>query len=121
VKTLLSLEQVATVERLWSSGEPVSDICAAIGINRDVLIERRRPGEQLGHLPKRTRGVGPKNIGAPDPSPEEIAERAAAIRRRWSATEELNRRSGPGWPVGSFEGERVGGKRATMRVPRRTW
>jgi hypothetical protein len=121
MKRLLSAKQIELVERLWSSGEPVSAICAAVGINRDVLIERRRPGEQLAHLGHRVRGVGPKHSNRPDPTPDEIAERSAAIRSSWSETEQLNRLSAPGWPVGSFQGERTGGKRATMRMPRRNW
>jgi hypothetical protein len=121
MKQLLSQEQVATVERLWSSGEPVTVICEAVGITRDTLIERRRPGEQLAHLGRRVRGVGPKNIGAPDPTPEEIRDRTAAIRATWSETERLNRISAPGANVDTWTGERTGGRGATFRMPRRSW
>ena len=121
MKQLLSPEQVETVERLWAAGEPLDRVCHGAGITRDMLIERRRPGDQLAHLAKRPRGVNSQATREADPDPATIAERAAAIRRGWSATEELNRRSGPGWPVGSFEGERVGGRHVSSRINRRTW
>ena len=40
MKLLLSQEQIATVELLWSSGELVTVICEAVGITRDTLTER---------------------------------------------------------------------------------
>lgn len=117
MKQLLSQEQIATVERLWAAGEPLDRVCHGAGITRDVLISRRR--DQLAHLSKRPRGVNSQATREPDPDPATIAERAAAIRRTWSPTEELNRRSGPGWPVDSFQGERQGGRVISTRP--RNW
>ena len=121
MKQLLSPEQVELATRLWGEGVPLDELCRSVGCNRDVLVERRRPGEQLAHLGRRVRGVGRKNPNAPDPTPEEIAARAAAIRSSWSPVERLNRLSGPGAAVGSWVGERHGGRGATFRMPRRTW
>jgi hypothetical protein len=119
MKQLLTDDQVRRATELWSSGQTLDELCRAIGCNRDVLVERRR--DQLAHLPKRTRGVGPKNIGAPDPTPDEIVERCATIRATWSEVERLNRRAGPGAPVDSWVGPRDGGRGATFKMPRRTW
>jgi hypothetical protein len=85
------------------------------------LIERRRPGEQLHHLPKRPRGVNSHANISPDPTPQEIVERTAAIRATWSPVERLNRVAAPGASVDSWVGPRDGGRGATFRMPRRTW
>ena len=116
MKQLLTDDQVRRATELWSSGQTLDELCRAIGCNRDVLVERRR--DQLAHLPKRTRGVGPKNPHAPDPTPDQIVERTAAIRAGWSEVEKLNRRAGPGAPVDSWVGERLGGRRVSSRIHR---
>ncbi len=107
MKQLLSDAQVELATRLWVEGVPLDELCRSVGCNRDTLVERRC--DQRAHLKRRRPGVNSQATRAPDPSPETIAERAAAIRRTQSATEKLNRRSGPGWPVDSQQGERVGG------------
>jgi len=121
VKVLLSPEQVATVERLWAAGVPLDGVCKGASITRDLLIERRRPGEQLAHLPKRPRGVNSRANLQPDPTPQEIAERCATIRATWTPAERLNRISAPGADVGSWVGERHGGRQVSTRMPRRIW
>lgn len=121
MKQLLDPAQIALATRLWSDGVPLDGVCAALGIGRDVLIERRRPGDQLAHLGRRQRGVNSQATREPDPDPATIAARAAAIRATWSPVERLNRRAGPGALVDSWVGERKGGRGATFRMPRRTW
>ena len=118
MKQLLSAEQIATVERLWAAGEPLDRVCHGAGITRDLLIERRRPGDQLSHLPKRPRGVNSQATRCGDPTPAEISERTAAIRANWSETERLNRIAAPGANVDTWVGERMGGRRVSTRIPR---
>lgn len=121
LKRRLTAAEVADAERLWKAGATLDRMCAELAITRDILTERRRPGDQLQHLARRPAGcrhLGPRR--AP-PSPAEIAARAAEIRAGWSEVERLNRWAGPGSPVGSWTGERLGGRRASTRVGRRTW
>lgn len=121
MKVLLTPEQVETVERLWNAGEPLDRVCHGAGITRDLLVERRRPGEQLCHLPKRVRGMNSQSTRCGDPDQATIAGRAAAIRATWSETERLNRLAAPGADVGSWSGERFGCRRIPSRMPRRNW
>ena len=120
MKQLLSQEQVATATRLWSEGTSLDGLCSALGINRDVLVERRRPGDQLAHLQRRRAGQRLRGPRAPMPTAKEIAERAAAVRATWSEVERLNRIAAPGANVG-FEGERFGGRHVPSKFNRRTW
>lgn len=76
---------VADLFRLWSSGESVSDIALALGISQSMLYRLKW---QYG-LPSRQRGGVAFTIV--DPSPEEIAERAAVERSRWSEDERHRR------------------------------
>jgi hypothetical protein len=118
MKQLLTPEQVEVATRLWSEGTSLDGLCAALKINRDVLVERRRPGDQLAHLQRRRAGqrlCGPR---ATVPSAEVIAQRAAEIRATWSETERLNRIAAPGANVGSWEGERHGGRHVSSRIHR---
>jgi len=120
-RRILTAAEVARAEALWRDGATLDGLCNALAISRDVLIERRRPGDQLGHLVKRPAGCRHLGSRHAPPSPAEIAARAAEIRATWSETEKLNRWAGPGHNIGSFEGERVGGRRASTRINRRTW
>lgn len=74
--------------RLWSSGETVSDIALALGISQTFLYRLK---DRYG-LPSRQRGGVAFTIV--DPSPEEIAERAAVERSRWSEEERQRRMVG---------------------------
>jgi len=119
MKQWLTQEQVEKATRLWREGAPLDALCAACGFTRDVLISRRR--DQLAHLAKRPRGVNSQLNRSGDPTPAEIAERAATIRAGWSEVERLNRISAPGAAVGTWTGERHGGRRVSSRMPRRNW
>ena len=89
---LLTPEQIETATRMWQQNEPVDTVCRAIGITRDTMIQRRT--DQLSHLPRRSVGSGRK-ARSPDPTPEEIAERCAEIRQRWSDEEWSEREIAP--------------------------
>jgi hypothetical protein len=121
LKQLLSPEQIATATRLWADGVSLDGLCEALGVNRDVLVERRREGDQLAHLGRRQAGQRLRGPRAPAPTAQEIKERTAAIRETWSPAERLNRRAGPGANVDSWVGERHGGRHVSSRVHRRNW
>ena len=92
---------VQDFRRDWDSGLPIRDICERWTITKDQFVRLR----DLWELPIR-RGCGPKKIGMrggeqPDPTPQEIEERARTIRAGWSDETELARRVS-GKPV-SFE------------------
>jgi hypothetical protein len=120
-RRVLTAAEVALAEAIWRDGGTLDGLCSALAISRDGLIERRRPGDQLSHLERRQAGCRRSGPRLAPPSPAEIAARAAEIRATWTETEKLNRRAGPGSPVGSWVGERPGGRRASTRVNRRTW
>lgn len=84
----LTESQVEQAKELWDAGVPVTSVCRALGISRDLLVERRK--DQLASLKKRRIGTG-KKPRYPDPTPEEIAERAMAIRSEWSEEERQER------------------------------
>jgi hypothetical protein len=117
-RRVLTAAEVAHAEALWRAGVGLDGLCSALAISRDVLIERRRPGDQLAHLAKRPAGCRRSGPRLAPPSPAEIAARAAEIRDGWSEVERLNRRAGPGSPVGSWVGERPGGRRVSARIHR---
>jgi hypothetical protein len=121
MKQLLTAEQIEHATALWNGGATLDQLCAELRINRDVLIARRAPGDQLSHLGRRRAGQRLRGPRATAPTPEVIAERAAAIRATWSPVERLNRLSGPGSNVDSWGGERQGGRRCSSRINRRTW
>ena len=121
MKQLLSPEQIATATRLWAEGATLDTLCRELSINRDVLVERRRPGDQLSHLQRRRAGQRLRGPRATAPSAQEIAERAREVRATWSETERLNRRAGPGHNVDSWTGERHGGRHVPSKINRRTW
>ncbi len=117
---LLSPDEIARATELWNGGATLDQLCAELRINRDILIARRAPGGQLSHLGRRRAGQRLRGPRASAPTPDEIRQRAAAVRATWSEVEKLNRRAGPGHNVG-FEGERVGGRHVSSRVHRRYW
>lgn len=92
VKRRLTAEQVAAAERLWAAGVYKADIARRIGVGMDVLLARLH--DQLAHLPRRKRGPRRGSEPEVDPTPEEIEERAAAIRATWSEEEREARRCG---------------------------
>ena len=73
---------------MWTEGESIADICAAVGISYGLFKERR--STKLKDLPPRPRAVQSHRRGI-DPTVEEIAERAAEIRAGWNS-DELARR-----------------------------
>lgn len=87
-RVFLDCVQVATARRMWLANEPAHAIAAEIGVSLWILNKRLE--DQLDDLPRRGRGRGLKRKAA-DPTPEEIAERAAIERERWS-DEERDRR-----------------------------
>lgn len=72
---------VPLFRKLWLAGVPMRVIASRLGVGADTLGGMRR---RLG-LPARTATTRPPpRLGeASDPSPEEIAERAAEVRARW--------------------------------------
>ena len=86
--------QVALASRLWLDGLYVHEIARRLGVGVDVLIARRR--DQLAGLPARRRGPRRGCTPTVDPTPEEIAERSAAIRATWTDAEREERRLGRG-------------------------
>lgn len=74
--------------RLHAAGLPEKGICDALGIGRGSFYAlRKRHG--LPAIDRRREK--PAEV---DPTPEEIAERAAEVRRRWSARDHERRRVG---------------------------
>jgi hypothetical protein len=72
---------------MWIEGISQTEICRVSNVSIDVW---RRSQRLKKLLPKRSRGIGSERRGE-DPTPEEIRERAAAIRAGWSS-DELARR-----------------------------
>jgi hypothetical protein len=83
------LDRINTVElyRLWTSQERKEDICRLLGINRDGLYRLQKLHKLPPRVPIR---LGKKKFE--DPTPDEIAERCAEVRSRWTP-EELARRA----------------------------
>lgn len=82
---------VPQLYRLWYSDLKGPEVCAALGIS-DSSLQRLRVRYKL---PARTHIGGPKgNRHMVDPTPEEIEERAAIERAKWSPEEERRRRVG---------------------------
>jgi hypothetical protein len=76
----LSPEQVATIRQAWAAGLPRDEVARLAGITIHILEARK--ADQLADLPKRPRGVGGGRRGV-DPTPDEISDRAAAVRAAW--------------------------------------
>jgi hypothetical protein len=67
---------VATLHRLWARGDSYQEIAAALGCSQS-FVSRLKDRHQLPNRQKATR-----DILADDPTPEQIAERAAECRAR---------------------------------------
>lgn len=73
----------------WCAHIPVAELCIRWTITKDQVVRLR----DLWQLPLRTdRKHLKKPTRQADPTPAEIAERAAAIRAGWDAATELERR-----------------------------
>ena len=92
----LSPEEIEVVEGLWIEGAPRAEIAGEINVSVYWLDEQRWDGRQLSHLPKRVKGFGGgkwDRAKSREPTPEQIAQRAAEIRARWTDEDEANRRT----------------------------
>jgi hypothetical protein len=82
---------VPALFRLWASGMPEREICQRLGVRPGsfyVIKDRMK-------LPPRPKAAGAEEFTEVEPpTPEEIAERAAAIRAKWPPEEEERRRVG---------------------------
>jgi len=67
---------VATLHRLWARGDSYQEIAATLGCSQSY-VHRLKTRHKLPNRQKATR-----DILADDPTPEEIAERAAECRSR---------------------------------------
>jgi hypothetical protein len=85
---LLAPAQEQLVRRAWAAGVRRDEVARLAGISIHVLEARFR--DQLRDLPRRPRGVGGGHRGG-DPTPDEIAERAAEVRSLWSEDRWLGR------------------------------
>jgi hypothetical protein len=65
-----------TLHRLWARGDSYQEIAAALGCSQS-FVSRLKERHKLANRQKATR-----DILADDPTPEEIAERAAECRAR---------------------------------------
>jgi hypothetical protein len=65
-----------TLHRLWARGDSYQEIAAALGCSQS-FVSRLKDRHKLANRQKATR-----DILADDPTPEEIAERAAECRAR---------------------------------------
>jgi hypothetical protein len=65
-----------TLHRLWARGDSYQEIAAALGCSQ-TFVSRLKERHKLSNRQKATR-----DILADDPTPEEIAERAAECRAR---------------------------------------
>jgi len=93
---------VPTLFRLWAAGLPEREISEALGIRVGsfYIVKNRYK------LPERPRAL-PVASACDDPTPEEIAERAAEQRAKWNPEEEARRRgAAAGVKVRSYRFER---------------
>jgi hypothetical protein len=77
--------------RLWTSGVPHAEICERLGIPQGSLWRVRDHYK----LPPRMKVIPRCDRDEDDPTPEEIAERTAAIRAKWTPEETERRIVGP--------------------------
>lgn len=80
---------LAKLFRLWGSRLSNSEVAIAMGFSVSTLKVLARKH----HLPNR-RIIERDRARTPDPTPEEILERAAAVRRLWSVDDRIERRFG---------------------------
>jgi hypothetical protein len=77
-------DRINTVElyRLWTSQERKEDICRLLGVTREGLYRLQKQHKLPHRNPIR---LGTKKYA--DPTPDEIAERTAEVRSRWTPEE----------------------------------
>lgn len=75
---------------MWAAGASRYEICTMLGIRPGAFQHLRRRYA----LPKRNKGRPIAGSLEPDPTPEELAERCAAVRETWSEEETERRRVG---------------------------
>ncbi len=92
-RAVLCDKDIKEITQYWDEGVSKLAICEMIGITPRRFDQMRHT--ILRHLKTRAIGSGPKPT-LKDPTPEEIAERAAEIRSRWTPEAELIRRAGWG-------------------------
>jgi hypothetical protein len=73
---------------LWKSEMKSDQICEHLGCTRGHLYNLVRK-HRLGRRP--TQFTAARNTETPDPTPDEIKERTAAIRATWTPEERLSR------------------------------
>lgn len=94
--TTACLQFQTTLRAAWASGSAMVEITSALGITKDQLIRLRN----VLRLPLRLdRAARARPEPMRDPTPAEIAERAAAIRAGWDARTEEARRVCKASPV----------------------
>jgi len=86
---------IDTLRQLWARGDSYSEIAAALGCSMSYVSRLK----QRHKLPNRQKGI--REIDEPDPTPEQISERAAECRAR---------RPGPATP-----------KEERVSIPRYSW
>ena len=77
-RMVLADSQILAVKRLFRMGKSLDEIADAIGVSRNTL--QRRLADQLAHLPRRRKSwmdVSRRD----DPSPEELLQEMAKLRR----------------------------------------
>ena len=90
----LTDKQIDEVTKYWREGVSTLAICEMVGIDSPRYFDHLRT-TVLSHLEPRAAG---HNGGRPktlkDPTPSEIAVRAAQVRSRWTPEERASRRCG---------------------------
>ena len=90
------LQFQSTLRAAWASGSAMVEITTALGITKDQLIRLRG----VLQLPLRLdRAARARPAPSTDPTPAEIAERAAAVRAAWDARTEEARRGYKATPL----------------------
>lgn len=84
----LTADQEKTIRAAWLAGATQGEISILADVSIDRLRARLR--DQLADLPPRDRRFGSDRRAAP-PTPEEIAARAAMLRRDWPESRWLGR------------------------------
>jgi hypothetical protein len=84
---------VPTLFRLWASGMPEREICLEMNIRQGSFYAIK---DRLKLPPRPAAKPEDEFAAAPLPTPEEIAERAAILRAKWTPEEEERRRVGRG-------------------------
>lgn len=93
MRAKLTESQIDEITRYWREGVSTQAICEMVGIASPRQFDHLR-STVLAHLETRQQGKngGPKPYR--DPTPDEIAVRAAQVRARWTPAERAERRCG---------------------------